>query len=800
MLFEHAPIPMWVYDGESLRFALVNDAAVVQYGYSRTEFLKMTIKDIRPADEIPQLVEFLHWQDHSQTPRTTWKHRKRDGSIIDVEVCGTNIVMDGRPMCVATANDVSACRKMQVAMHSETERLKLVMHQLPAFVWTTDRQLVYTSYEGSIPSLLDEPLSAMVGRSALSLANSQSPAEEIQRRYRLAIDGQSMGYEYISDGKSFDCHLQPLHDASGTITGAIGIAVDVTERKRKDEAASKREAALAAGEELAHLASWEYDPNTDITVWSHELYEIMDHPKSDAALDGHAFWGHVFPDDFDMVKRAFAESMKTCKRLRVEHRIIRGDGGIRWLHCTGEVKCDAEGRVQRVFGAVLDITERKVAEDRLEHLSLHDPLTGLPNRLQAERFIAGAIAEAARQKRSVAVLTLDIDRFKTINDGLGHAAGDELLIAMPERLRPCIRINDVIARLGGDSYIVVLSDVEGASDAAEVAKRILRKAADPFDIANRKLSLTVSIGVSIWPTGGSLANVLIANAESAMFAAKELGRNRVEFCRVDQQALAAERLSLEQDLHRAVERDEFVLWYQPIIDFKSGAIIAAEALLRWQHPTRGLMAPDRFIPLAEETGLIIPIGDRALYSAACQVGSWRAQGFDDLCVTVNVAKAQLQNDFIVESVRRVLDVTGVDPAAITLEITERGIMSNPEAAAMLATLKAQGVGLSMDDFGTGYSSLAYLKNFPIDTLKIDRSFIRDITTNPSDAAIASTIVALGHNLRMTVVAEGVETREQFDLVRSMGCDAMQGFYYARPMRAEDFTAMLSSDRRVLEQA
>jgi diguanylate cyclase (GGDEF)-like protein/PAS domain S-box-containing protein len=715
-------------------------------------------------------------------------------------VHGTRIVMDGRPMFVATVNDVTECRRLEAAVHAESERLQLVMLQVPAFVWTTDTQLAYTSYKGSIPTLLGESLSTMVGRSALCLANSQSPVEEIQRRYRSAIEGKPTHYEYVSDGRTFDCHLQPLHDASGTITGTIGIAVEITERKRMDEAASKREAALAAGQELAHLGSWEYDPNTDIFVWSHELYEIMDHPISDDALNGHAFWEHVYPDDLDMVRRAFAESMTTGKRLRVEYRIIRRDGGIRWLHSTGEMKCDAEGRVQRIFGAVLDITDRKLAEDRLEHLSLHDPLTELPNRLHAEQFIARVIAEAARQKRSVAVLSLDIDRFKTINEGLGHAVGDELLKAMPERLRPCIRTTDLIARLGGDSYLVVLADIEGVADAAEVAKRILRKTADPFAVANRALSLTVSIGVSIWPSGGSLANILIANAESAMFAAKELGRNRVEFCRVDQQALAVERLSLEQDLRRAVERDEFVLWYQPIIDFKTGAIVAAEALLRWQHPTRGLLAPDRFIPLAEETGLIIPIGDRALYSAACQVGSWRAQGFDDLCVTVNVAKAQLQNDFIVESVRRVLDLTCVDPSAITLEITESGIMSNPEAATTLAMLKAQGVGLSMDDFGTGYSSLAYLKNFPIDILKIDRSFIRDLTTNPSDAAIASTIVALGHNLRMSVIAEGVETREQFDLVRAMGCDAMQGFYYARPMRAEDFTAMLSSDRRVFDEA
>jgi len=798
-IFESVPVPMWVYDSETLRFAFVNDAAVTQYGYSRSEFLKMTIKDIRPAEEVPRLVDYLQWQDHSQIPRMSWKHRRRDGSVIDVEVNGTKIVMGERPMVVATASDVTECRKMQRAMHSETERLKVVMHQLPAFVWTTDKQFIYTSYEGSIPSLMTDSLSEMVGRSVLSLANAQSPSDEIKRRYRAALEGRPTSYEYVSEGKTFDCHLQPLLDASGAITGTVGIAVDVTERKRADDAVALQQALLVSSQQLAHLGSWELDPATNVAIWSSELYSIMGHPRSDTALTEDSFWSHVHPDDLGVVRQAIEQSMQTGSAFRLEHRIVRADGAVRWILGTGELRGDAAGNGQRLLGSALDITDRKDGEDRLERMVSTDPLTGLPNRLGAERFIARGISEGESRHRSIAVITLDIDRFKMINDGLGREAGDKLLIAMPERLRLCTRGEDLIARLGGDTFIIVLSDVRGVTDVSEVANRMLRKAAEPFEVANQKLSLTVSIGVSLWPTGGSTANHLVENAEAAMYSAKELGRNRVEFCGVDQQSLAAERLTLEQDLRLAAERDEFVLWYQPIIDFKTGAIIAAEALLRWRHPTRGLMSPDRFIPLAEETGLIVPIGERALYSAACQVSSWRAQDFSVLNVTVNVSKVQLQNKQIVESVRRVLDVTGADPAAITLEITEGGIMSDPDAEATLLALKAQGVKLSMDDFGTGYSSLAYLKNFPIDTLKIDRSFIRDLTTNHSDAAIASTIVALGHNLRMSVVAEGVETSEQFDLVRAMGCDAMQGFYYARPMRAEDFTAMLSSDRRVCDQ-
>jgi diguanylate cyclase (GGDEF)-like protein/PAS domain S-box-containing protein len=795
-LFENGPIPMWAYDRETLRFLVVNNAAVEQYGYSRSEFLQMTLKDLRPVEEVPRLLEFIQQREYPEKTWGEWTHRKKDGTLVDVEVYGTKVVIGGRPADVAILHDVTEQRKLQAAITKESAQLRLVMSQLPAYVWTTDRTPVYTSYEGSGAPLFDYALTDMVGRSVLVTANEKCQSEEVLRRYRAVLSGRTMRYEYVTNSKTFECQLQPLRDGSGKVTGTIGVAIEVTERKRMDDALNRQEAVIAASEQLAHLGSWEYYPATDVAIWSKELYEIMDHPRSDNGLKGASFWEHVHPDDLYAVQRAFAQSVANCSIFRIEHRIVRQDGSVRWLHSTGEPLCDAEGKLLRIFGSALDVTERKQAEDRLEYILLHDPLTELPNRLSAERFIELTIVDATHRNRSLAVLTVNIDRFKTINDGLGHAAGDQLLIAMPERLRACIRAGDLIARLSGDTFIVVLSDVEDESEAADFADRILHRASDPLVIAGQKLTVTVSVGVSLCPRDGASASVLIEGAEAAMFRAKELGRNRVQSCGADQQALAVERLSLEQDLRLALERKEFALWYQPIVSFKTGTIIAAEALLRWQHPKRGLVQPGGFIPLAEETGLIIPIGDRALYSACCQVASWRAQGFENLYVTVNVSKVQLRNRHIVESVRRVLDVTGVEPSALMLEITEGGIMSDPNAADTLEALKSIGVGLSIDDFGTGYSSLAYLKRFPIDTLKIDRAFIKDLTTDPSDAAIATSIVTLGHSLHMTVVAEGVETLEQLTLVRDMGCDAMQGFFYGRPMRVDDFTALLTTDRRI----
>ena len=796
VLFENGPLPMWLYDPETLRFLKVNRSAVEHYGYSAEEFEQMTILDIRPSQDVARVLNFFKTREYAKGNLGCWRHRKKDGSLIDVKVFGGELTIDGRRANLAMIADVTAERTLEAEKRAESDRWHMVISQLPAFVWTTDTTPAYTSYEGSAPLLFDCPLSEMVGKPVTFIANDQVPEDEILRHYRVALSGRPERYEYRAKGRSFECQLQPLRDADSTIVGVAGIAIEVTERKRATEELARNEAVMAASRQMAHMGTWEFDATTKATKWSPELYDILGHPKSDTMLTSDSFNAHVHPDDRDLVETEMRRSVATRTTKRVEYRIIRSDGSVRWLLGVGDPAYDENGRFTRMLGSVLDITERKEAEATLDYLKHHDPLTGLPNRLRAEQFIADAISDAVHGRRAVGVLTLDIDHFKRINDALGHAAGDRVLVDLGKRLQGALRPEDLLARLGGDNFIVVLAGIEQEREAAEIADRLLFRASDPIDVGGRRMILTASVGVSTFPTDGLSPPSLIEGAESAMFEAKEAGRNQVRLCAEHQQERAVERLVLEQDLRMALERNEFVLWYQPIVDLHSGAIVAAEALVRWQHPRRGLVPPDRFIPIAEETGLIVPIGARVLSLAARQIASWRAQGFAGLRVGVNVAPAQMQNDGFIDVVRRVLDETGIDPDALTLEITESAITSYPKAASTLRALKAQGVGISIDDFGTGYSSLAHLKRFPIDTLKIDRAFIDDLTTDASDAAIATTIITLGHSLGMTVIAEGVETRDQWNMVRDLDCDGMQGFYYSRPLRTDDLTAMLASDRRI----
>jgi diguanylate cyclase (GGDEF)-like protein/PAS domain S-box-containing protein len=789
-LFENGPIPMWAYDPTTLCFLFVNNAAIAHYGYSREQFLGMTLRDIRPADDIPRLMDFVRQTNHPKQSWGQWKHKKCDGSIIDVDVYGTIVSLHGKPANVALLNDVTEKRRLQAEVMAETKRLRLVMSQVPAFIWTTDETPTYTSYEGSAPAITGYEPNTMIGRSVLVLANEGAPDETILKRYRVALAGREVRYEYARDGRTFECQLQPLRDDSGAITGTLGIAVDVTERRRADEALRRQTIELAVGQQVAHVGSWEFDPCTEGIVWSRELYEIMGQPFSECDLKQDTFWQAVHPDDRQALAKAAEQTLAGGDAYHLEHRIIRPDGTIRWLRSTGELTVDRARNITRLIGTSLDITDRMHAEERLEHLATHDQLTGLPARCAIEQYIAQEISEAGRRGRLAAVLSLDIDRFKTINDGLGHAVGDRLLQAIPERLRSCIRVEDGIGRLDGDTFVVVLSDVGSVAEAMDVANRILNSIAVPFSIVGEHtLTVTASVGISMYPTDSSNADVLIENAEGAMFDAKELGRNRVHLCGENQQAQAIERLTLEQDLRSALDRAEFVIHYQPIVETATGRIVGAEALLRWQHPRRGLVPPDRFIPIAEETGLIVPIGDWVLHAASRQLGEWLDAGHK-LHVSVNVAAAQIREQRIVESVRRALTTTGVDPASITLELTESGIMNDKHAAQTLNELKVLGVALSIDDFGTGYSSLAYLKRFPIDTLKIDRTFISELTKDPFDDAIAESIVTLGHSLHMSVVAEGVETVEQRERLLQLGCEYMQGFFISPPVGAVHFTTML----------
>jgi diguanylate cyclase (GGDEF)-like protein len=434
------------------------------------------------------------------------------------------------------------------------------------------------------------------------------------------------------------------------------------------------------------------------------------------------------------------------------------------------------------------------ANDELQRLALHDPLTRLPNRVLLEDRIEQAIVHAGRSKVSCAVLFVDLDRFKVVNDSLGHFVGDELLRGVAARLQTLVRGEDTVSRLGGDEFVMLLREVENEGDALDVAHKTLAALREPFRVHQQELYVTPSIGISVYPAHGSTAQMLITRADAAMYNVKKGGRDNARVFASEMSTFFPERLMLENDLRRALERREFELHYQPKVELAEGRVVGMEALVRWRHPKRGLVAPDQFIPLAEDTGLILPIGAWVINEACRQNKAWQDAGLPPLRMAVNISGVQFRQKNLLEDIALALGNTGLAPECLEVEITESVVMQNAsDTIVTLEKLSQMGVHVSIDDFGTGYSSLSYLKRFPLDKLKIDRSFIRDVSNDMEDAAIVRATVGLAHNLRLRVVAEGVETAEQLAFLRALGCDEYQGYYKSKPLPAAEFEHTLRTE-------
>ena len=469
----------------------------------------------------------------------------------------------------------------------------------------------------------------------------------------------------------------------------------------------------------------------------------------------------------------------------------RKDNGLYTVNQTITPLLDAYGKVCHFIAIHEDITAKKEVEERIIYMAHYDALTNLPNRILFCDHLELELAHAHRNGRMVAVMFLDLDRFKIINDTLGHAFGDQLLKAVAERLRGCVREGDTVSRLGGDEFTFILSDITHPQDAVLVVQKILNVMSHSFQVEGHEVHVTPSIGIAMYPSDANDADSLIKKADTAMYHAKEHGKNTFKFYMEDMNVSNFERLTLENGLRKALEKGELLVYYQPLIDQNMGQIISMEALARWQHPDLGMIYPTKFIPIAEETGLIIPIGEWVLMTACTQTRAWHDAGFPTLRVTVNLSACQFKQQNLVNMIIQVLQKTGLDPHYLELELTEGIVMQNDVAIlTTLRELKALGILLSIDDFGTEYSSLSYLKRFPIDTLKIDRSFVHDITTNPDDAAIVTAIIAIAESLKLKVVAEGVENKEQAAFLQKLRCNNIQGYVYSHPLPAVDMEHLL----------
>jgi len=573
----------------------------------------------------------------------------------------------------------------------------------------------------------------------------------------------------------------------------LGTVRDITEQVQADDKLRKSEKNLAIAQQLAHLGSWELDFVTNELSWSDEIFRIYEIdptilPSYQAYIDG------VHPDDREFVTTAYTESVENRTPFDIEHRLLMKDGRVKYVNDRGETSYAEQGKPLSSIGTVLDITERKQAEEIILHQAHFDNLTDLPNRFLSLDRLSQLLTEAQRNDEKVAVLFLDLDDFKKVNDTLGHETGDKLLIETSERLRSVVRSTDTVGRLGGDEFIVLLGGLEDGADARPITENLLKKLKEAFRIDGRELILTASIGIAVFPEDGDNASQMLRNADSAMYHAKKLGRNTYSYFTKAMNLEVSRRLALEEQIHCALDRGEFEVSYQPQFNVSNGRIIGVEALLRWQNPTLGDLSPVEFIPVAEQTGLIVPIGRFVLTEALAQMTQWQHDYNREFRIAVNLSPRQFRDSGLVSFIEKAIHRFGVSGNCLELEITEGVLMSgHGYVDNVLARLNDLGINIAMDDFGTGYSSLSYLRRYPFDVLKIDRSFISDITFDQADRELINAAIALAHGLNLDVVAEGVETKEQLDYLKQRGCDFAQGYFFSKPVSAAAITGMLESD-------
>jgi len=566
---------------------------------------------------------------------------------------------------------------------------------------------------------------------------------------------------------------------------------------------AKSEARLANAQRIAHIGNWDLDFATGTLTGSEEVYRIFGCTRGDFPNTVSAFLGIVHPDDRQLVEESTYAALHRGEGYNIDFCVVLPDGSQRILNSQAEVVRGASGKPMQLVGTIQNITDRKAAEERISYLAQHDNLTGLANRQMFRDQAQHSIAQAERLGCPLAILILDLDRFKNVNDTFGHNIGDALLKEVANRLTHCVRKSDYIARadpgrpgdtvarLGGDEFTVLLTSVRHAEDSARMAQRALEVLAMPFLLGEHEVFITASIGIAVFPPDGGDADSLLMHADSAMYYAKQQGRNNYQFFAASMNEVVSHKLAVESGLRKALRDEQFVLYYQPQIDISNGKIVGAEALIRWQHPERGMVSPAEFIPVAEECGLIVPIGEWVLRTACAQASAWHKAGLAKIGISVNMASPSFQQANLMQVLAEALEASGLEPACLELEVTESMLMRDPAAIVeTLKRVKAKGIKLSIDDFGTGYSSLSYLRHFPLDTLKIDRSFVSDICRGPDDGAITMAIIAMAKSLKLGVIAEGVETETQAVYLREQGCRYMQGYLFSRPVTADAMTLLL----------
>jgi diguanylate cyclase (GGDEF)-like protein/PAS domain S-box-containing protein len=581
-----------------------------------------------------------------------------------------------------------------------------------------------------------------------------------------------------------DVTVSAIRNDDGSIRNEIAQIVDVT-------AEQTLQASLQEAQRIARLGSWTLDIATNHVTWSEEISLMLGLDPQVPAPDFTEGDRLFTSDSWMRIRSAVSHTRETGAAYELELETTRPDGSHGWMLVRGEAICDAAGAIVGLRGVALDISERKLATEELQVLSTHDPLTGLANRSALLEEITRAVSAGRRSGRMTAVLMMDLDHFKNVNDTLGHAAGDDLLVAAARRIESIVPAGDLVARLGGDEFAVVMRDLADPDEAVRTADQLVTAFRSRFSIGAAEPYAMASIGVAIATESGD-AGDLVRDADTAMYAAKSEGRNRVSVFNEDLRAIVNSRQAIENDLRRALERDQLALWYQPEVDLATGSVVAVEALLRWHHPDGSVWTADRFIDVAEDTGLIRDIGDWVLQQACAQAADWTlARPDSPLTVRFNLSTLQLTEAGLLPTLDGALTASGLDPARLCIEITETALLRQTStAAANLEGIHGRGIGIAIDDFGTGYASLTYLSQYPVDVLKIDRSFVTHLTTDEHDRRLVAGIIGLAEVVNVNVTAEGVERADQAALLREMGCPSAQGWLYSKAVPAEDVTPLL----------
>jgi diguanylate cyclase (GGDEF)-like protein/PAS domain S-box-containing protein len=792
--------------GRSLDGVIIswNSGAERLYGYTAEEVVGeygFILVPPERSNELLKVLEKLRRRESIKTYETV--HMDKNGRLIDVALTISQIRDSaGNIIGYSTiARDTTERKRVEENLRQQKDLYEALLHAQSevgeGLLILEDERIVYTN----------EAFSQISGHGSSELMALPSVLDLVVPEERASF-GERLRRRFGGSADEDDQETVILHKSGRRViveTGIkttqengcsrlIAIVRDITERKKAEEALQESEEKYRMLVETVQEGFGIIDAQEKITYCNAGYAAIFEMVPQE--LVGKSLLEFVDEErQREALRRTAVGDNGTGSSYEIT--IITRSGKRKHLSASATPVTAADGYFQGAVHAISDITERKRAEERLAYMARYDQLTGLGNRVLFQDQLEGALARGVRTGSPVALMFLDLDRFKAVNDTLGHEAGDSLLRSVAECLRGCVRETDTVARMGGDEFSVILENLSRGQDAALVAQKILDALSKPFDLEGQEVFVISSIGIAVSPPSGS--NVLVGDADAAMYRAKQLGRNNYQFYTPEMNAQVFERLDPETRMRDALEREEFVLHYQPQIDLKTGRILGAEVLLRWQHPDLGLVSPAEFVHVLEDSGLVVPVGEWVLRMACTQVKVWEDAHLRPPQIAVNLSTRQFSQQNLIGKLAQILDETGLDPSRLELELTESLLTENINVtSAMLNELKMHiGLKLSIDDFGTGYSSLSYLKRFPLDALKLDRSFIRDVTTDSDDAVIVNSVISLAHDLRLEVIAEGVENEEQLAYLREYGCDRVQGYYFSEPLPAEDFSELLKREKPLL---